>query len=510
MNSIAEAEAQAKMKKSAWDKLDVPIEHSGRAITLPGDPGKMPLEKAVEALQRKIADENQEFAVHEVIEAYPLDAAVAFTKAMTKLYGWASPQTVMTFFGPKPPQMLSVKTGKEDTDVVQCPMGAFKLPGVEQLVQTVIGPYGKNCMLAFLVHAKIMKKDKHILLELVTEARRIVKEESIYRGKAIRLSVNDDGEPDMENPPIFMDVSDTDESSLIFDADIQSQIDNNVLVPIKQTALCRKHKIPLKRGILLEGPFGTGKSLTARMTANACENNGWTFVLLDKVQGLKAALEFANRYSPAVVFAEDIDRVASERDEAANDLINTIDGVVSKKSEIMIILTTNFAEKLDPVIVRPGRLDAVISLRAPSDEAVKRLMVAYGGKLLPKDADLTKAAKELSGQIPASIRECVERAKLGMIGRGAAALNDDDLVIAAKTMKNHLALLNREVKKETPAERLAKSLQEVVNFGGTYAIESQLSNQFGMLDDVNDRSKIIHHKVSKLEMIAEQKAAKAN
>ncbi len=50
-----------------------------------------------------------------------------------------------------------------------------------------------------------------------------------------------------------------------------------------------------------------------------------------------------------------------------------------------------------------------------------------------------------------------------MIGRGAKTLSDSDLVVAAKTMKNHLALLNRDQKKQTHAEKLAESLQAVVN-----------------------------------------------
>ena len=409
----AEAEAA---KKINWDRLDVGIDYVGRAITLPGEPGKMPLDKAIEALKRKNAEAEQPFQVHEVFDAYPLDAAVAFVKAMKNLYGWASPQTVMTFFGPKPPQMISVKTGIADDDVVQCPMGAFKLPGVGEMVHTLIGAYGPKDSMAFLIHAEIKHKEKHILLELATETRRILKAESIYRGKAIRLGVNYEGQLDVSDPPQFMDVRAKDE--LVFDDDIQSQIDTSILVPIRETSQCRKHKIPLKRGVLLEGPYGTGKSLTARMTARECELNGWTFVLLDKVQGLRAALEFANRYAPAVVFAEDIDRVMEDRDESANDLINTIDGVVSKRSEIMTILTTNFVEKIDKVILRPGRLDAVISLRAPTDEAVKRLLRVYAGTLLDDTANVDLAAHELSGQIPASIRECVERAKLGMIGRG--------------------------------------------------------------------------------------------
>jgi transitional endoplasmic reticulum ATPase len=493
--------------KVNWDRLDVPIEHSGRAITLPGDPGKMPTEKAIEALQRKLADESQPFKVHEIIDAYPLDAAVAFVKAMTKLYGWASPQTVMTMFGPKPPEMISVKTGFKDEDVIQCPMGAFKLPGIDQKVHTSIENTGPR-KVEFVIQALIMKKDKHLLLELATETRRIVKEQSIYRGKAIRLSVDDCGDLNTFNPPQFLNVSDTSEASLVFDRDIQAQIDTSILVPIKHTKDCRKQKVPLKRGVLLEGPYGTGKSLTARMTANVCEQNGWTFVLLDKVQGLRAALEFANRYAPAVVFAEDIDRIMEERDESANDLINTIDGVVSKNAEIMTILTTNHVEKIQPVILRPGRLDAVISLRAPSQEAVERLLRAYAGVLLPASAKVAVAAKELSGQIPATIRECVERAKLGMIGRGDQVLVDEDLVIAAQTMKAHLALLNRDTKKESDADKLANSLRAVVH--PTADGNERLESLYSLTDNIDDRTIEIRRTVRDTKAMVEEAVEKLN
>jgi transitional endoplasmic reticulum ATPase len=244
------------------------------------------------------------------------------------------------------------------------------------------------------------------------------------------------------------------------------------------------------------------------MAARVAEQNGWTFILLDKVQGLRAALEFANRYSPAVVFAEDIDRIASERDDATNDLINTIDGVVSKRTEIMTILTTNFAEKLNPVILRPGRLDAVISLKAPDQETVKRLLVHYAAKLLPDKADLSASAKELAGQIPASIRECVERAKLGMIGRNDKVLADEDLVVAAKTMKAHLALLNRDTKKESDADKLANSLRAVVR--PTSDGKNKLDAILSLTDTVDDRTIEINRGIRHVHKMVEKAVEKRN
>jgi transitional endoplasmic reticulum ATPase len=192
------------------------------------------------------------------------------------------------------------------------------------------------------------------------------------------------------------------------------------------------------------------------------KNSGWTFILLDKIKGLKVALEFANRYAPALVFAEDVDRVAAVRTDTINDLINTIDGVVSKRAEIMTVLTTNFVEKLDPVILRPGRLDAVITLRPPGSETVQRLIRHYAGMLVAVNEDISAAGAELAGQIPATIREAVERAKLGMIGRAGDSLNGDDLVTAARTMKNHLELLNRHTTEQSEPEKLANALRAVL------------------------------------------------
>ena len=475
---IVKENAPKAKKASVWDNLDVPIERSGKAIVLPSDPRDMPLDKAVEALQRKIEDENQVFQVYEIFEdAHPHDAAVAFSRAMTKLYGFSSAQTetIKTMFGDmkRPPIFVPVRVGWRNDEIIQCPTGLFKLPGVDDPVKADIFPRGDTRIFAIL--ADIKKKDRHVVLELARVTREFLASDSIYKGRAIRLAVDEDGTLDTGNAPTFMNVTDITESDILFDRDVTQQINTNLLVPIKETELCRKHKIPLKRGVLLSGSYGTGKSLTARLAANVCENNGWTFVLLDRIQGLREALEFAKKYSPAVVFAEDIDRIAEIRNESANDLINIIDGVVSKNAEVMVVLTTNFVEKLDPVILRPGRLDAVITLRAPDAETVERLVRYYAGPLVSENEDLAEVGNVLAGQIPASIRECVERAKLGMIGRHADSLVATDLITSAQTMVNHLELLNKKKSETTEAEKLADSLHKVI-LNGTHEHLHEIKN----------------------------------
>jgi transitional endoplasmic reticulum ATPase len=455
-----EKEAGKKLTAKEWSKLNPEVQFTGRAITLPAEPGKMPLRVAADALIQKANDEEQVFRTHEVFDAEQHDAAVAFFKAMCRLYGWASPQTQQGMFGPRPPQMVSVKTGPGDSDVVQVPIGAFKLPGVDEQISTTFHD-GK-----FIVYGEVKKRDSHLILEVVTLAREILKAESIYKGKPIKLYVDDFGSIDTNRPPEFIDVSDTSEASILFDQDVIDMIETNILVPIKYTKNCIKNGVPLKRCALLSGPYGTGKSLTARVIARVCQDNGWTFVLLNKVQGLRAALDFVKgRYEEAVVFAEDVDRVTSERNEQTNDLINTVDGVLSKNSRIMTILTTNHIEKIHPVMLRPGRLDAIISLRAPGAETVEKLMRLYARELISPKVKLNQAGLALAGHIPASIRECIERAKLSMLGRDDNQLTEHDIMVAANTMKTHLDLLKAREPKETVGDKLVSALHSAVNNG---------------------------------------------
>jgi transitional endoplasmic reticulum ATPase len=429
----------SKRELSNWKKRDVGIVHEGDHITLPANPGNMPLDAAIDALERKRAAELQEYDVNELIEGYPFDALVALYRAMVERFGWAeaSTHTVMGFFGPREykPDLVTVRIGPKKGDVIQVPTGRFELPGVKSPV--FVGTYPGGVGICTTVN----KAGRDTIMELVESARHKLATDSIYRGKAMRLPVGDNGHLDTGREPVFMDTDHVAVGELILPGDTAAQVAVSVFTPIKRTEACKTAGIPLKRGVLLEGPYGTGKTMTAAVVSRLCVENGWTFISLDNASGLRAALEFAQKFQPAVVFCEDIDRVTAERNEAANDLLNTIDGVLSKNSQVMTILTTNHVERINKAMLRPGRLDAVISITPPDAEAAERLVRLYGRNLIPAEESLVEVGAELAGQIPATIRETVERAKLAMISRDAESLSASDLLISAKTMTRHRELL---------------------------------------------------------------------
>jgi SpoVK/Ycf46/Vps4 family AAA+-type ATPase len=338
-----------------WTKIDTPLKHEGKQITLPGDPENMPYDDAIKVIQTVKQAESQTYAVSERVDGLPWDALVAVFRAMQEIYGVVLPQSMQTWFGNRPPQFVSIKTGPGAKDIVQVPVGLYTLPGMKTPIMVQMEYRGCT------MNGEVNKRDRARFVEIAKRAKEIVQEDSIYKGKAIRLLVDKDGDLELTTQPEFFDIRGVSENDMIHNRVTQSIIETSILSPIKHEAACRKHNIPLKRGILLEGRYGTGKTLTARVTAKVAVDHGWTFIVIARAEGLSAALSAAQRYQPAVVFAEDIDRFGDRSKESVNDLVNMMDGLVPANAAVMTVLTTNFVETIDKALLRPGRLDAVVS-----------------------------------------------------------------------------------------------------------------------------------------------------
>lgn len=459
----AVAAVQAAPPPVDWTKIDTAIEFEGKKIVLPASPENMDYDVAIDTLERIRDQENQSYDVKELVKGAPWDTLVATYRAMQEIYGVVMATSIQTWFGEIKPDFITVMTGPNDADRIQVPMGQMELPGVSEPVNVKMVGEGT------FIFGTVRRKDRAILVDIANRARRIINEQSVYKSKAIRLNVSDEGHLVLENQPEFIDLSKVSEGDMIHTDDTAALIRTNIFAPLKHTAACRENRIPLKRGILLEGKYGTGKSLTARVTAKVATDNGWTFILLNRSQGLKAAIEFAREYQPCVIFAEDIDRAADRSDEGVNDLVNLLDGVISKTMEMMVVLTTNFIDKIDRSLLRPGRFDAVISIDVPDAKTAEKIVRSYAGFLLDHSTDLSSVGLATAGMIPASIREVVERAKLAMLSEGRHSISAEDLRISAIGMKRHMALLVTPENEETPAEKLAAGLLAVMveGFGPT-------------------------------------------
>lgn len=409
----------------------VDIKRDGDTIVLP--PG-MSYDEGIIWLQRKKTEEETFVKIDETITGFAYDAANAFNMAVLDMFGMKA--------------MDSWRNGSQNVpvnakgDTINVYLGDMSVPGLE-------GNIGISVldMDTVNIHFYIRQRDRDKADRLMVLARQYVKTRSIYRGKAFLLKWKPatmfakGGFADPEFIPAEM------RGQLQVNAETRQLVQATVWTPIQHAERCRELKIPLKRGILLEGPYGTGKTLFSAETATVAVENGWTFLYLKDIRYLALAYQAARNYAPSVLFAEDVDLLMTQGAEDIPEAVrNTLDGIDTKTAEVIVVLTTNWLERLPKSILRPGRLDAVIPFRAPDRVTADKLIRQYAGELLPATEDLSKAASAVAGQIPATIREVVERSKLHALSHNPddLVLTGDDLSMAAEGMKHHLAALNRE------------------------------------------------------------------
>lgn len=451
---------------------DMSVVRQGNKLVVPED---VELSVAIRALTLKMEEEDQDVEVNYTLDNDVAEGMVGFLRVLEREFGFVSNTGVQTFFGKRPPEFLAIETspGKKET----IPVGRLKIPGVDGWLTPT---YGLNKdKVCFRIYGQIKGKHRLKVDHIVEMVKNECRNNSIYRGHAIMTwfpSVEECSSLS-DTFPEFAKLESVRPEDVIFSSDTSEQIMVSLFMPIKRTSACREHGIPLKRGILLEGPYGTGKTLTAAACATLCRENGWTFIYLKDVTKLSQAYAFAENYQPAVIFAEDIDQILNnpdDRDEEINDILNALDGIDSKGMEVITVLTTNHLEKITKAMLRPGRLDTVVSVRPPDKEAAIRLVRLYAGKLMVPGSDLDRAGDLLAGEIPALIREVVERSKLAALRRdGDLRLEGSDIEVTATSMKNHMNLLKPvEPDKRSDREKAAQIMAD----GALKAAEIRISS----------------------------------
>jgi transitional endoplasmic reticulum ATPase len=232
---------------------------------------------------------------------------VAFQAVLEKKYGFVNQVPIPGFFSSTPPVQIGVRTDAEGT-TKQVNWGRMELSVLEHgYLET--GVTEENGTMKFRIGGKVKKKFLSEVRDIAAKTREHVRKHSIYKSKAVRLDFRDEnGERKSFQPqdsPEFISIDPTKLDDVIYNDEVRAVVEMALMNPIKYPQQCREIGVPLKRGALLEGPFGTGKTLTAYQMAAHGTNSGFTFIYLMDVRDLDLAMRFAEHYAPAIVFAED-------------------------------------------------------------------------------------------------------------------------------------------------------------------------------------------------------------
>jgi transitional endoplasmic reticulum ATPase len=202
---------------------------------------------------------------------------------------------------------------------------------------------------------------------------------------------------------------------------------SEVIGPVRNPEPYRRYGLSLPNGILLYGPPGCGKTYIARHLA---EELGHYFVEVvpSEVGSLwihhtstriRQLFDKAAEQAPAVVFIDEFEALAPARSglgghqqykaEEVNELLAHLNGCAEKK--ILVIAATNEPQRIDPAMLRTGRLDKHIYVEPPDPEA-RREMLALHLKDRPVDPhlDLTALAQTLDYYSASDLRFLVDEA----------------------------------------------------------------------------------------------------
>jgi hypothetical protein len=175
----------------------------------------------------------------------------------------------------------------------------------------------------------------------------------------------------------------------------------------------RNNRLPFRRGYLLHGPPGNGKTSLIRAMLNTSGLNGHAIRLFQEHTDdahLEKMFRYAASSAPSLVVIEDIDRAfprvpssGVRRKVSLQQLLNCLDGIDSQDG-VIVVATANDPTVLDSAILRrPGRFDRVVALPAPDRE----LRLRYFSKFNPHldEEALFRAVEDSDGLSFAQLKE---------------------------------------------------------------------------------------------------------
>ena len=252
--------------------------------------------------------------------------------------------------------------------------------------------------------------------EVREEIVRLMRERDVYLGQILTFGVSEFRGNSLltfqPRPELAAD-------EVVLPSGVLRAIEQHVVLASARAQALRAAGQHLKRGLLLHGPPGTGKTHTVRYLLGRLR--GRTVIIMSgpALRFIGQATALARRLQPSVVVVEDVDLIAQDRSFSPHgsspllfQLLNEMDGV-GADTDTTFVLTTNRVEIVEHALTdRPGRVDLAVEIPRPDADARERLLRLYTKELplvLPDPATMIAATEGVTASF---IREWARRAVL--------------------------------------------------------------------------------------------------
>lgn len=214
-----------------------------------------------------------------------------------------------------------------------------------------------------------LKKNNKTIHDLSTEVRKWMRENNFLRGEKLEFLPR--------GTLGFLDYGrNLNWKSIILSKELKDEMALNIIFPLSNEELCVRHNIPWRRGVLLAGIAGTGKTQFARVLCNVLDDEVTVIWATPKAlydeEKIKLLFDAARYFSPCLLIIEDIDFIGKSRDYVTDptvgELLTQLDGN-SPNHGVFVLATTNRPELLDKALIeRPSRFDVKLIFELPNPE----------------------------------------------------------------------------------------------------------------------------------------------
>jgi SpoVK/Ycf46/Vps4 family AAA+-type ATPase len=266
------------------------------------------------------------------------------------------------------------------------------------------------------VAVQVLSSDPRWAPELARRLRSLATEHNVFRGQVVSFGSDIFGEERtllrFHRRPVLS------AEGLVLPAETLAAVHRQVIDIARHKGQLLAAGQHLKRGLLLYGPPGVGKTHTVRHLIG--DLTGTTVIQLtgDALHLVAEACSVARSLQPSMVVIEDVDLIAEDRGMYPGEhpllfqLLNEMDGL-AEDVDVVFVLTTNRAELLEPALAaRPGRIDQAVELTLPDEAARRRLFALYRGSLSVDESRLDDVMARTEGVTASFLKELLRRAAL--------------------------------------------------------------------------------------------------
>ncbi|KAI9143783.1 P-loop containing nucleoside triphosphate hydrolase protein [Paraphysoderma sedebokerense] len=233
---------------------------------------------------------------------------------------------------------------------------------------------------------------------------------------------------------------------------VKAALQESVIWIYKHREAFARLGITPSKGILLYGPPGTGKTLLAKAVATESDANYLPVSIPDLIKGevgesekaIANIFHLAKKSAPCVVFLDELDSLFGSRDSSGDvgkklitQLLIEIDDIDSdiSSSSVVILGATNNPEKLDPAILRAGRLDKHIYIPPPDSTGRSRILELLSENVIFQSVTVQEISCRTKGYTGADLMSLVRAMIVAAYKRTAVINASEEDVHEGETAK---------------------------------------------------------------------------